>query len=88
MIKVIADLQYSSTGIRITVSKGGKKSEKEVVCNVNIFTEVTTLKAGHIPYFHLQIRPSAEVYQNMEQQYFIEDVAVETFLQSLALYNT
>lgn len=35
-----------------------------------------------------QIRLYAEFYQNMELQFFVGDAAIETFLQSLTLYNT
>lgn len=40
------------------------------------------------PYLHLQIRSSAEFYQNTELQCFVGDGAIETSLQSLNLYNT
>lgn len=39
MMKV-TDLRYSSSDIRITVSKGGKESKQEVVCNVNILLKL------------------------------------------------
>lgn len=32
------------------------------------------------PYLQLQIRPSAESYQNMELQCFVGDAAIETSL--------
>lgn len=85
-MKVTADLQYSSSDTRITVSKGGKKSKQEVVYNVNILVKLLHPRQA---ISHISIcRSSAEVYRNMQQQCFVGDVAVETFLQSLALYDT